>query len=202
MGWQKEFDVDSANDIRYKIYLVDAINSAQNFDFSILENITDQDVSFRRRNATPGKLMKGTPFIITSNLPPAELFGPIASNNLGARAMICNIADIELQVAELSSILLKWVDCNGLSLNLKKTTFMIFSRRKIPDNEINIKIGNTVIERKVEARFLGVIMDEKLKWTAHICAVKNKMSRYIGIMYKIKHCLPLKARIQIYHSFV
>ena len=40
--------------------------------------------------------MKGTPFIITSNLPPAELFGPIASNNLGARAMICNIADIEL----------------------------------------------------------------------------------------------------------
>ena len=28
------------------------------------------------------------------------------------------------------------------------------------------------------------------------------MSRYIGIMYKIKKCLPLTARLQIYHSFV
>mgnify|MGYP006161042577 CR=1 FL=1 len=28
------------------------------------------------------------------------------------------------------------------------------------------------------------------------------MSRYVGIMYKIKKFLPLKARLQIYHSFV
>ena len=49
----------------------------------------DHDVSFRRRNATPGKLYHFQP---TS----CRAFGPIASNNLGARAMICNIADIEL----------------------------------------------------------------------------------------------------------
>ena len=28
------------------------------------------------------------------------------------------------------------------------------------------------------------------------------MNRYIGIMYKLKSLLPLKARLQIYHSFV
>ena len=32
--------------------------------------------------------------------------------------------------------------------------------------------------------------------------LKAKMARYIGIMYKIKHLLPIQARIQIYHSFV
>ena len=28
------------------------------------------------------------------------------------------------------------------------------------------------------------------------------MCRYVGVMYKIKYLLPLKARLQIYHSFV
>ena len=28
------------------------------------------------------------------------------------------------------------------------------------------------------------------------------MSRYVGVLYKIKKLLPLKARLQVYHSFV
>ena len=32
--------------------------------------------------------------------------------------------------------------------------------------------------------------------------ILSKMARYVGIMYKIKKFLPLKARLQIYHSFV
>ena len=58
------------------------------------------------------------------------------------------------------------------------------------------------IERKTEARFLGVIIDESLKWSRHVKTVLSKMSRYVGIMYKIKKLLPLKARLQIYHSFI
>ena len=54
----------------------------------------------------------------------------------------------------------------------------------------------------MEARFLGVIMDDKLTWGSHITAVRMKMARYIGVMYKIKGQLPMKVRIQLYHSFV
>ena len=45
-------------------------------------------------------------------------------------------------------------------------------------------------------------MDDKLNWSHHIKSVQSKMSRYVGIMYKIKKYLPLNARIQIFHSFV
>ena len=45
-------------------------------------------------------------------------------------------------------------------------------------------------------------MDEKLNWSHHIAAIKLKMSRYVGIMFKIKHRLPVKVRLQIYQSFV
>ena len=79
---------------------------------------------------------------------------------------------------------------------------MIFAQTgniKLPQPLI---ITDTLIEHIHEARFLGVIMDDKLSWSHHIKSVESKMCRYVGIMYKIKKYLPLNARIQIYHSFV
>ena len=32
--------------------------------------------------------------------------------------------------------------------------------------------------------------------------IQTKMSRYVGIMYKLKSIIPIKSRIQIYHSFI
>ena len=109
--------------------------------------------------------------------------------------------EIEQQLAELIPALTKWVGSNGLKLNLKKTNYMIFSKRKI-ENMRDVFISGIKIERKSECRFLGVIIDDKLCWAKHINAVKAKMSRYVGIMYRIKSLLPVKARLQIFHSFV
>ena len=111
------------------------------------------------------------------------------------------IEEINIQVHDLSHSLIKWVNCNGLALNLKKTQYMIFSRCKT-DLPSPLFISNKLIERKQEARFLGVIVDESLNWTKHVKTVESKMARYIGLMYKLKKLLPLGARLQIYHSFV
>ena len=48
------------------------------------------------------------------------------------------------------------------------------------------------IERKIETRFIGVIIDESLKWSRHVKTVISKLSRYVGITYKIKKILPLR----------
>ena len=58
------------------------------------------------------------------------------------------------------------------------------------------------LKRVTEAKFLGVIVDDRLTWTSHVKALKAKMSRYAGIMYRIKRHLPVEVRLQIYHSFV
>ena len=112
-----------------------------------------------------------------------------------------SIDEINEHFNQLSAALLSWVDTNGLKLNLKKTNFMVFSRQKIVIPH-GIFIANTKIERKTEARFLGVIMDEKLNFTQHIKALKSKMSRYVGVMYKLKGLVPVSVMLQIYHSFV
>ena len=112
-----------------------------------------------------------------------------------------NIADIVQQLNELCNILPNWVISNGLALNLKKTKYMLFSRQNIelPDE---FKILNKKIDRVKEVRFLGVIVDEKLNWSAHIKTLKSKMSRYIGILCKIKKLLPIQAKMQIFQSLI
>ena len=114
-----------------------------------------------------------------------------------------NMQEIEEKFCRLSSALVQWVSCNGLSLNIKKTNYMIFSHKN-RNTEYNFqpKINNIPIEEKNSARFLGIIIDNNLNWTQHIRAITTKMSRYLGIMYKLKRILPQAARLAIFHSFV
>ena len=113
-----------------------------------------------------------------------------------------NTHDVIQKFNQFSHDFVRWVDCNGLALNLKKTCYMLFGVRNTADNTPNIHIADTLLERKREARFLGVIMDDKLTWSKHIAAVRSKMMRYVGIMYKIKRRLSIQIRLQIYQSFV
>ena len=80
---------------------------------------------------------------------------------------------------------------------------MIFSRTKgrlhLPKP---LNFNNKNIEHVTEARFLGVIVDDKLNWSHHIKTVVSKMSRYVGILYRLKSNLPLEARKLIYHSLI
>ena len=94
--------------------------------------------------------------------------------------------------------LIKWVNSNGLALNLKKTCYMVFSKRRVDLSSLQVKIDNTPnpIEHNTEARFLGVIVDEKLNWaSSHVRAVKAECHdiSFIGVMFKIKRNLPIKA---------
>ena len=68
---------------------------------------------------------------------------------------------------------------------MKKTKYLIFHRQNLQEDH-EFKISGKVIERETEARYLGVIVDDKLTWSTHISTVKTKMARYIGIMYKLK----------------
>ena len=80
---------------------------------------------------------------------------------------------------------------------------MFFSRsRVIHSNTFVPKMNNIPIEHKHVAKFLGVLVDDKLTWKHHITAIKSKMSRYVGIMYRLRQTIPLTARLTIYNSLV
>ena len=113
------------------------------------------------------------------------------------------LSEIEETFKLLSRALVNWVDNNELLLNIKKTNYMIITnRRNLNYDSFVPSINNIPIERKKVVKFLGVLVDDKLSWKHHIAAVKSKMSRYIGVLYKLKHILPLKARMLTFNSLV
>ena len=114
------------------------------------------------------------------------------------------LTEINEQFKILSSTLTDWVNSNGLMLNIKKTNYMLFTKQRCINGIENFipKMFCRPIERKKVARFLGLLIDEKLTWSHHINAIKTKMARYIGIFYKLKSQLPLASRLNLFQAHV
>ena len=76
---------------------------------------------------------------------------------------------------------------NKLTINTKKTHYMMFHRTRIKHNtNIKILINNNIVDHINNTKFLGVIIDSKLNWAAHILYIKSKISQSIGILLKIR----------------
>ena len=56
----------------------------------------------------------------------------------------------------------EWLKVDKLSLNINKTQFMVFSRRKITPPKIDIKIDNQSVMETDLSKILGVYIDKKL----------------------------------------
>ena len=69
-------------------------------------------------------------------------------------------------------------------------------------NDLNVILNNNVIERKQETKFLGVIVDEKLKWDSHVRYISTKISRNIGVISKIRNSLNSSTKSLLYYSLV
>ena len=79
-----------------------------------------------------------------------------------------------------------WFKVNKLSINLRKTKFMIFTNRKYL-RKPKIEINSCDIEQVSNLKFLGVVLDDKLNWKCHMAHVSNKLAKSIGILYKIRY---------------
>ena len=95
-----------------------------------------------------------------------------------------------------------WVTGNGLKLNLGKTKYMIFTNRHNVERDLNLTLNGTKIEYTEQARFLGVIVDNKLSWGAHINLLSAKLSRNAGIIYRLKGLVPQSILKTLYDSFI
>ena len=98
----------------------------------------------------------------------------------------------------------EWLNINKLSLNIKKTKYMIFhsKRQSMKNIDLKLKINEQEIERVSNFVFLGLTLDETLSWKSHIQATANKISKTVGILNKLKHYLPESVLKQIYTSLI
>ena len=75
---------------------------------------------------------------------------------------LINTFNIELEKLNI------WLQANKLTINVSKSHYMIFHRRRRKIDNNNPSLNNTVLQRVNYTKFLGVIVDDGLKWTNHI----------------------------------
>ena len=114
-----------------------------------------------------------------------------------------NISDIQNDInIELEKVS-KWLKLNKLSLNVSKTHFMLFKRkRKVVDFSPSLFIDSQPISQVSQTKFLGVYIDEHLTWEAHIDNISSKIAKGIGILRKARPYLNKSTIHQLYYTFV
>jgi len=96
-----------------------------------------------------------------------------------------------------------WFKANKLTLNINKTNYVFFTKAQ-NNNFISppIVIGEQEIHRVSHTKFLGIIIDENLDWNNHIELCRNKIASGNYAINSLKHTLPTKQLITVYHSLI
>ena len=94
-----------------------------------------------------------------------------------------------------------WTTANRLSLNVDKTCAIVFSNQKHTEN-FSLYFGNETIKVVTEFKFLGVIIDNHLKFSSHSKFICNKLSKNIGILFKLSCYVPRNILRSVYFSVI
>ena len=109
------------------------------------------------------------------------------------------ISDMNREIPKIT----QWLNTNKLCLNVNKTHFVIFKpgRTSLHCSE-SLHMNQTTVKQERCTKFLGVMLDARLKWSDHIQYIRKKISKNIGILHKLRKVLNLPTLIQLYHSFI
>ena len=120
-----------------------------------------------------------------------------------------NFKTLELIVNVELNNLFDWLTANKLTLNRKKSNFVIFHPYQkrlnylpqvdIFDNEEN---KNVTLEHKNCIKDLGLLIDENLSLKNHIYTLKTKISKTVSLIAKLGHIIPNRTLPDIYTSSI
>lgn len=125
-------------------------------------------------------------------------------------AVICYSSDTweethNIATTDLNSIN-NWYNNMSLKLNFDKTNYMTFSidtRGQPNTSTIQVKDGNNTtitLQRLTKTRYLGVLIDQHLKWTDHITQLKCKLRHLMYIFNNLKRVCSRSILREVYFA--
>jgi hypothetical protein len=88
---------------------------------------------------------------------------------------------------------------NELSLNIKKTNYILFSKRHIAHN-YNLSIDTIKIDEVKTIKFLGIYIERGMNWETHTNHVEKKLASGLFALNSVKHYLPYSNLLTLYYS--
>lgn len=102
------------------------------------------------------------------------------------------------------STLYYWFMNNKLTMNIKKTKFMLIApyNSEIINTKLDLKIYNQEIEQVTNYKYLGLTIQNNLKWNIHINMVKRKISAISGIIKRMGNHVNQSTQKMIYAAYI
>ena len=114
-----------------------------------------------------------------------------------------DLIELEKTVNKELQNLCLWLKVNRLALNIDKTNFLIFhSTKRMKNHNVTLKLDKKAISEQTYIKYLGVLIDSHLNWKHHIVNISKKISRGIGVMYRIRNYVNLNVLKSIYYSLI
>jgi hypothetical protein len=110
------------------------------------------------------------------------------------------LSELQDRVNHDISLIYKWSKANGLTLNIDKTKCMLVTTRS--RERIEIKLNNNVVEEVESFEYLGIIIQNNLKFNLYIEALTSTVSKAAGILYSLGNYLPDKSLKLLFYSLV
>ena len=89
-----------------------------------------------------------------------------------------------------------WLQNHKLTLNIKKSKFMIIGNRSKLKNfqDMQLLVAHEELENTTEFKYLGIVINQHLTWHDHVEILHSKVAQRLGMLKRLKHLLPLFAR--------
>ncbi|CAB3999982.1 RNA-directed DNA polymerase from transposon X-element, partial [Paramuricea clavata] len=116
-----------------------------------------------------------------------------------------NIDDINYHLNHDLANVNKWLIANKLTLNQSKTEFMLIgSRQRIATfrSVPCLEIDGVPIDKVLQAKSLGVYLDENLSWNIQINELTKKIASGIGALKRVRSFVPVATLQLIFNSLV
>ena len=208
---EKAFDTVNHNILIQKLYYYGIRGIANDWFLSYLSN---------RKQFVTLENSKSKLCSVTCGVPQGSILGPllflIYINDMNCalkHSLVHHFADdtnllySDKKVKNLKKVmnnelklLFEWLCANRLSLNVDKTEFIIFRPSNIEYDRIVLKLNNQEIHESNKIKYLGLLLDPKLSWNVHITELCKKLSRSVGMLYKIRNMCPDHILKSLYFS--
>lgn len=209
----KAFDTVNIEILLSKLHIYGIRGLALDMIRSYLSNRT-QSLKYHNTISSPLTVNCGVPqgsilgpllFILYINDLPTVISGPkfsIFADDTVFYIEASTINDLQTKINTYLPSITEWFLANRLTINSKKTFYQVYSNFLFNPEQFDIEINNQRIQHSYTVKYLGVLIDQNLKWQSHINHLSAIINRNIGIISRARHLLSSYHLLLLYNSLI
>ena len=136
---------------------------------------------------------------MVSNVVSTVLFADDTSISLSRPNFETLITDLTNELIGVKDYMVR----NRLSINVDKTFALIFTNRPVDYAHLSeLKLDNGVLNIFDNCKYLGFTIDNRLKFDSHISIISRKISKTVGIMFRLRPLVPDHILMNLYYCLI